>query len=275
MSSAFIVSALLCRLATNADPAQTDPLSRFRLPADAAARLTLTLSLDKTRYLVSEPMRAEVALTNTSTEPLVGPFTLSPLLPRTRVHYAPDGGEWRILTSGGEHEAGHGVEFLRRLEGGDVLRKTAWLSIDASRGRPPLEQPGVYELYATLTAAAGETFFEVRSNTVRVEVRQPQGEDRCAWEAYTPTLAGLAYWSHVPEAHFPEALGFVRRFPRSPYSRAIGYLTLAGVKQRLKQSRLSEPVRRELQDALEELAAAVPGPPTEADAGEEPGSKPQ
>lgn len=110
---------------------------------------------------------------------------------------------------------------------------------------------------------------------MRVEVRLPQGEDRSAWEAYTPTLAGLAYWKHVPDVHFPEALAFVRRFPRSPYGRAIGHLTLAGVRQRLKQSLLSEPERLRLKDALEELDGAVPGPPTEVEAEGEPGPKPQ
>ncbi len=275
MSSRFAVPALLCLLATDAAPAQTDPLSRFRLPPDFASRLTLALTLDKATYLVSEPVRVEVSLTNISTEPMVGPFTLSPLLPRTRVHYAPDGGEWRVLTSGGEEDAGHGVELLRNLEGGGVLRKVAWLSIDASRGHPPFDQPGVYELYATFTAAAAGTFVDVRSNTVRVDVRLPLGEDRSAWEAYTPTPAGLAYWKHVPDVHFPEALAFVRRFPRSPYCRAIGHLTLAGVRQRLKHSLLSEPERLRLQGALEELEGAVPRPPTEVEAEEEPGRKPQ
>lgn len=236
-----------------------DALARVRPPADLASRVVLTLTLDKAAYLQSEPVAAEIELKNISAEPVTGPFRLSPLVAGTRVHYSRAGEVPQVLTSGLEASAAHGFSPLARIEGGGRLQETAWLSFDNSRGQPPFDRPGAYAIYVTFrTVVQGGGVVEVRSNTARFDVLAPPAGEVEAHANYTPALAGLASWPRIRDEVFPEALTFVRRFPRSAYSRAIGHMVLDGVRERLSAAVIGDAERQRLLAALEEVDRALP-----------------
>lgn len=188
-----------------------------------AREATLSLSLDRSQYVVGEPLEMSLSLQNTSRNALQGRFEeVHPASPLLRVDYRRDGRSFEPLDRN-RRNFHRGFRAVG-LEPGETRTGTAGISVDRGRDDLVLDEPGTYEFRARFCEAPGDLNAMVQSDVVRVTVVEAPDAHRDAWRELSPDVAQFAHWpraGHVGQDVIEKGLDFVERFPDSPWSARV------------------------------------------------------
>jgi hypothetical protein len=147
--------------------------------AAEAAGLNLSIAVDKTAFIVGEPVPVHFTLTNTSSASVTGNFELTFRSARLGVMITPQNGNPYALVSLATQVGQTEDAALRptTLAPGQSVTTTQLISYDVNLGGFALPSPGTYMLAATFFYDAHDYNNRVDSNALTISVTQPTGAD--------------------------------------------------------------------------------------------------
>lgn len=205
-------------------------------------QVTLSLTSDRARYYVKEPVSLKLTLTNTARMPVLGQFLIGILSPKVELRYRRSGDTFSRYPYPGDGIYGDPPMILGP---DDQISDERALGYDPARQEFLLPEPGQYEFQVIYTDRhPPQPNTRVESNVLTIEAQMPPASEADALRSYSHDLARVAQcdpgwarganralatagWGVSVEAMM-RAARFLESFPHSAYAPHVrGGLMLA------------------------------------------------
>jgi hypothetical protein len=185
--------------------------------------LELTLAPERPAYLVGEPVKLVLSISNRGDKVIEGRFHLLDFDEALSLYYRRPGASFQQIPRRADRGADYSVDRVR-VAPGEQARSGKTILLDPTTGRLLMGSAGDYEFYVAGRPLTGEADVPVRSATAHVTIEEAPSDQR---EAYDEYIAHELYrfvggaMSTLDRKASANAAQFLERFPRARYAAAV------------------------------------------------------